>query len=805
MSRIEYPAMPIDLAPSLGQGPAIGRIDYGTAEPKAESPLRLLGDLVEPETAWKRLLFLAMALAITIGYFFMLASYWAPAPGRPGIDENGYLVGGKNFAAHGTTGFKPTDNYQFVGAMWVRTKDEWREPSIKLPWGLELPAFLKHKLTVHTKEGWYYPKYPLGTSMLDAIGIWIGSAEPAHGWGTPALVASIALTLLGIFFAFRSVQTERKGLAEVALVFLAFAAASRLTGAVIVPAHGHELAFLVSPVCATLAVLGIFLLTRLFTGSFYALLAMILLATGQTMLELSIDPNSHAPALCMVVWGMFFLLRWWQTGRWWRGVIAGLLLGYAVTIRYTEALLLFPLYPLDQVLSDTGLKGNHPHWWKLINTVRLLPIGPLGLAAILSIRWNRVRSYFLAAVPLAAWGVVVGGLVAFNWFAMGYVTGYDQTNESQGFSTAEFLKKWDFSVHELYLYGSFLIFPLGVLGIAMLFRRSVRAGFMLMLWFLPGALLYNAYYWGQQAPGVAFLRFFLTLFPPLIVAAMWLMQTATLGARPAADGAANRRRGSFAAPIIAGILTAATAWIGLWISLPDLERQHRGNMNLSISTHHISDKIYPPRTSARLAKTSTTMPAATQPVTPVIFADEGLFPQLLQTLQFMGEGDFYATDAFDLRIAGGFGLFGMGQKVENKQDAPVLLQRERIDLMTDFFKGKTAADLVKEHHRILNEAFGMGRPVYAVLTPIQLRDFKRRFMSDEYEMVELDHWPEPFGIHFPEEDRPGAPQASHPHATALAPRGWTGEPFIRWQPQELSLMQIQRKPPATQPTVAEQD
>ena len=28
-------------------------------------------------------------------------------------------------ADHGTMGFKPTDDYQFVGAMWVRTSGGW--------------------------------------------------------------------------------------------------------------------------------------------------------------------------------------------------------------------------------------------------------------------------------------------------------------------------------------------------------------------------------------------------------------------------------------------------------------------------------------------------------------------------------------------------------------------------------------------------------------------------------------------------------------------------------------------------------
>ena len=175
---------------------------------------------------------------------------------------------------------------------------------------------------------------------------------------------------------------------------------------------------------------------------------------------------------------------------------------------------------------------------------------------------------------------------------LGQVTGYDSTNESQGFSTKEFLSKWDFTVHELYLYGMFLILPLGIAGLIFSFRRSVRLGLMLTLWFLPGTLLYNSYYWGHEAAGVGFLRFFLTLFPPLIVAAMWLMRNANLGAI-ATDGIPIQKRwqGSIATPIGAGFLTAATAALGLWITLPHMERQHRGNMNLAYSAQRVMAKI----------------------------------------------------------------------------------------------------------------------------------------------------------------------------------------------------------------------
>ena len=738
---MEYPAVAIDLAPSLGQSMAVGRITPENAEPDRQPPLRLLPRLNDPEPFWKRSLYLLIACTFAGGFFFVLFSYWAPAPCRPGIDENGYLVGGRNFAVHGTSGFKPSDDYQFVGAMWVRTKAEKREP------GFSKPAFLKRWLTVQTKEGWYYPKYPIGTSVLDAIGIWLG--------GT---------------------------------------------------AYGREGAFLVSPVCAALAVLGMFFLTRAVAGSFYGLLAMIVLGTGQTMLDYSMKPNSHAPSVFLVVWGMYLIIRWWQTGRWWHGLAGGFLLGCAVTVRYTEALLLFPLFPLDQVLRDTDLSAKHPHWWQFVKIVRLLPIGPLGIAVILSLRWKSLRSYFHAAIPVVAWAVPVGGLLAFNWFAMGQLTGYDATNESQGFSTKEFLIKWDFTIQQLHLFGMFLILPLGVAGLIFIFRRSIRLGLLLTLWFLPGALLYNAYYWGNHIPGGAFLRFFLTLFPPLIVAAMWLMRSATVGATITDGNLPRRWRGSIATPIGAGVLTAAAASLGLWISIPDMEHQHRGNMNLAYSARRIMAKTNP-KASSHISPDAATQMSGTVPIPnidpsarPVFFADEGMLPQFLQYLQFMTDGDCYGTDGFDVRMAGGFGLFALGQKNQGKQDAPVLLQQDRIDYMSAFLKRKSVADLVDAQHQVIDTAIQNGRPVYAVLTPIQLIGFKRKFITAGYEMIELDHWSEPCSIAFVEKNPNDPPSPPKSETTVLAARLPNAEILIHWQPQELSLQQIRHKPAATKPT-----
>ena len=832
----------------VGTSPNTRRLKANSKSPESvleystlgKNVVRLSDDWTELEPVWKRRTYATLALIIAGAFMFFLNSFWAPAPGRPGIDENGYLVGGRNFAQSGTIGFKPADNFEFVGSMWVRTKEEVK-PLFPVPLHLHIGKWnigtfdLDKKfpsLRSHTKEGWYYPKYPLGVSVLDAAAIKIGDSSMTDSVMSTLSQIKIARKLFGI--------NASEG-------------------------RGRRWTFLVSPISVALAVLGMFFLTRIVAGSFYGLMAMIVLATGYTTLELATIPSSHAPALVMVVWGMFFLLRWSQTGKWWRGMLAGLLLGYAVTIRYTEALLLFPLYPLDQVLRDTAVK-NYPIAWTIIRCIRLLPIGPLGIAVICSIRWTRIKSYFLAAIPIVSWGLVVGGLVSYNWFAMGSATGYDSTNESLGFSTKEFLSKWDFSIQQIYSYAMFLTLPLGLMGIGLMFKKSGRLGSMFLLWFLPGTLLYNAYYWGQNIQGVGFLRFFLTLLPPLIVGCMWLLNTASMRVKINPDGTAFYRPGSIAGPIAAGLLTLAVGAMGLHITLLDLTRQHRGNINLyttadrilinsnkairdaqksvnlnrdlvisqpyNVLANHVIDQLKliagesSKTTNSRRTftenlrdysvalseigpdKNSSSASSVMQPkpaprITPVVFMDGGIFPQHLQYMQFMCDGTWYTLDAFTPRMAGGFGLFGFGQavkkpknnKTDDSQDAgAVLIQQARIDYMTEFLKDKTPADLLNLQKTTINNALAAERPVFAVLaSAMEIKEFKKNFNSGDYIMIEMEQWVERCSIPKAEEDVFGDAQTRRKR-NAMSPPQWMGEPFISWQPKEYTMFEVRRKP-----------
>src|SRR5258706_4827462 len=85
---------------------------------EARNRLLVLPELGEP--AWKRRLFCALGLGISVAFFLVVLAYFAPGPGTPGIDENAYLVGGKNMAQRLSPGIHPSNAFSYVGPTWIR-------------------------------------------------------------------------------------------------------------------------------------------------------------------------------------------------------------------------------------------------------------------------------------------------------------------------------------------------------------------------------------------------------------------------------------------------------------------------------------------------------------------------------------------------------------------------------------------------------------------------------------------------------------------------------------------------------------
>jgi hypothetical protein len=251
--------------------------------------------------------------------------------------------------------------------------------------------------------------------------------------------------------------------------------------------------------------------------------------------------------------------------------------------------------------------------------------------------------------------------------------------------------------------------PLGIFGIAMMYRWSRRLALLMTLWLVPGVLIYNSYYWGQDLRGLAYLRFFVTLLPPIILGAAWLLQHARV----------ELDRGSSAGPIAAGILVAIASAVCVYDNVGALERDFAIERNLAdIGDHvraHIKSEIDPSRRA-------------------IVFGDQR---QLLNYLQFAGDYECYAFDVFSQK-------FGQRMGSGADPDAPNPLQRARQDYLREVvYKGKTDADLVNEGRRIMSAAITSNRQVFVVLPSSFMPMFNGRMMNKEFETKVIDKWREP--------------------------------------------------------------
>jgi 4-amino-4-deoxy-L-arabinose transferase-like glycosyltransferase len=495
------------------------------------------------ETVRTRLLFLALALAVAGAFFLGTHRYWVPAD--PDVDENAYLVSGRLLAQTGSPGFLPPDPYHFAGPMWIRTVD-----------------------------GRFYPKYPLGQTLLLAAAIKAG---------------------------------------------------------------GLRAAFLVNPFLMILALFGVFLLGRETAGSPAGLLAMLAMAASPVLLVKTDDYDSHAGSLAFTTWGIFLLLRWWRTGKLRHAALAGLLLGLSTITRYTEGLLLLP--------------------------VALVVLFRLGL------RWER-RDLAGAAALAAGWLLPVGGQVAFNLRALHSLTGYGSTHESTAFSAAYFARNAWPAVSQLFTLGLPLLLPLAILGLALLTLRERRLGLVLWAWALPNLLLYMSYYWA--IPGVAYVRFFLTVLPPLALGLAWLLT------RPL-PGPERLRR--WVQPALALALVLSCGAFGVREILPVLKSGQQDQEQ-----------------AANAAKTV----LARAPAGSSIFGPE---PALL-FLQYAGDYRLYSRAMFQPRLVARLRTFD--------PRAPNSLQPQRARALYELLKGRNFIQMWCLERDLMAAALRQGRRVFLI-------------------------------------------------------------------------------------------
>ncbi|MEW6742198.1 MAG: glycosyltransferase family 39 protein [Planctomycetota bacterium] len=357
---------------------------------------------------------------------------------------------------------------------------------------------------------------------------------------------------------------------------------------------GRDLAYWISPFLMSAAILGMYLVSRQVLATFPAILATLVLGTSPLTLQLSTTPTSHATALFLVVWGMYLLLRWWRRGSTGQAVLAGLLLGCAVTLRYTEALLILPI---GLVLFFHGRQRHR----------RLLPL----------------------AVPLlAGWALPVGLLVLSNLASLGTLTGYDLAHESTAFAWKYFAHNWDNMLRQLHTGGLFLFFPLGLVGLIAMSWWHWRLALVLLAWALPGTIVYTAYYWGPDLSGpegqvnTEYLRFFLTVLPPLSISGVWLLVQLGGGA----ESRAGLRRKAVLTPLAAAALVALAALHNLSVARNELAADLGRRLALRMVGQDVIDRV---------------------PAQSLVFCRS---PLLLNHLQYAGD---YNLCSWDWQLAGG--------------------------------------------------------------------------------------------------------------------------------------------------------
>ncbi len=458
------------------------------------------------EGAFRRYLYVLLALLVIGGFCLVSGRFWVPL--HAGIDQNGYLVGGKQIARSGTMKLAPRrvdtgelDNHQFVGGMWV---------------GAELG----------TPRQRYYPKYPIGQSLLIAAALRIGGER----WGT-------------------------------------------------------QLAYWVNPIAAAGGLWATFLLIRLWAGSFFGIMGMIVVATSPVLLLLTNNPNSHATDFFFAAWGMYLLFRWLEAGRRWRAALAGFCLGYACTIRYSEGLLVLPLLA----------------------------------AALLAIQWRNKKRWIEILLLAGYWLLPVGLMAIYNRVAIGHWTGYDPTNESAGFAWSYAADNWETMLRQMATNGLFFIFPLGVAGLVELFFRNWKTGLLLSLWIMPCLLIYTFYYWAPDGTNIGYLRFFLSIFPAIAACAMMLLYH--LSILPSHGRWINGRR--LGAISMAAVLTAIAVAVHIENSTDSLLNDYQQRL-LLLNTSDAVIKYAPPGS--------------------VVFSPNAA---LLHQLQFAGDYYLYSEDTFN--------------------------------------------------------------------------------------------------------------------------------------------------------------
>jgi hypothetical protein len=273
--------------------------------------------------------------------------------------------------------------------------------------------------------------------------------------------------------------------------------------------------FLVNPILVIIGLAGVFFLARQFLSNLLAVAATAFLALHPTLLYYGVIAMSHAAEFALATWCLACTAAWYRRPRAHLLAIAAVLVSAATSVRYTGALLALPVayVTLLRLFAPPTPATDAP----AIPPRRVLAHGTLAAVAGL-----------LALLPLLAY--------LRHAFGSPFTTGYALTGEAGAFSPAHFLQHAPYALKALSQFplGLSLLFPIGLAGILFTLRRNPRLGGLFAVATLPTLLMYSAYYWfiADPAPwwqpyslgSLLYLRFFLGMFPMLVIAALRLAE-----------------------------------------------------------------------------------------------------------------------------------------------------------------------------------------------------------------------------------------------------------------------------------------
>ncbi|MFC1693402.1 glycosyltransferase family 39 protein [Candidatus Latescibacterota bacterium] len=262
--------------------------------------------------------------------------------------------------------------------------------------------------------------------------------------------------------------------------------------AIIAPVYkvfGPKAALLINPVLASLSLLAVFLICRIYIGGYWGVLASALLALNATANQYSLSADSHSSTLFCLVWALYFLVVWDKKRTVLSGFFAGLLLGMIPAIRYPEIL----FAPAFALFALTGMRNNK-------NSHQSLLAGVIGFS-----------------LPFTA--LLLRNQLAFGAF---WKTGYDFMHMDVGFGWKYFTQYILTYLQDIAGKGVGFMSGLSIAGIAALLVRKDRwrYGLLFILLIVPVTLLYMSYFW---SPDMMSMRFLLPTFPVYIIAGVWML------------------------------------------------------------------------------------------------------------------------------------------------------------------------------------------------------------------------------------------------------------------------------------------